>query len=200
MVEVNWGKVGSSIRGCTGALCADAAHHVGVIERRNGSVMPSRLAAERTNFACLNRSALHHHLQVLLREKITAARLEIYSTRTTFTSDTKSSAGDKHEVGRAMVQQELDKLEEQHAKLIALQQELARVPLERDFDRVAFGSLVETDQGTYFIAIGLGRIEFEGDPCFAISLASPMGQALRDKRAGDVIVLNGRTIAIRGIR
>ncbi|MBK8340663.1 MAG: 3-oxoacyl-ACP synthase [Flavobacteriales bacterium] len=132
----------------------------------------------------MNKSDLLRHLHALLQEKVNAAQLEISSTRGSFTSDTKSSAGDKHEVGRAMVQQELDKLEDQRAKLIALQQELARVPLGRTFDRVAFGSLVETDQGNYFVAIGLGRIEFVGGSCFAISLASPIGQALKDKRAG----------------
>lgn len=147
----------------------------------------------------VNKAQLLHHLQSLLQEKVNATRTEIDSTRGSFTSDTKSSAGDKHEVGRAMVQQELDKLEEQHAKLIALQQELARVPLERTFDHVAFGSLVTTDQGTYFVAIGLGRIEFEGGNCFAISLASPIGQALKDKRVGEQVSFNGKSIMVRRI-
>ena len=147
----------------------------------------------------MNKSDVLHHLKSLLQEKVTAAQQEIMSTRASFTSDTKSSAGDKHEVGRAMVQQELDKLDDQHAKLIVLQQELARVPLDRTFDHVAFGSLVETDQGTYFVAIGLGRIEFGGRSCFAISLASPMGQALQGKRIGDNVTFNGRAASVRGI-
>jgi transcription elongation GreA/GreB family factor len=150
--------------------------------------------------ASVDKARLLRHLHALLQERVAVARAEIASTRGAFTSDTKSSAGDKHETGRAMVQQELDKLEEQHAKLIALQQELERVPVERVFDRVAFGSLVLTDQGTYFVSIGLGRIELDGGSCFAISLASPIGQALKDKRAGDAIILNGRSIAIHAVR
>ena len=147
----------------------------------------------------VNKSDLLQHLRTFLLEKLDIVQQEIDPMRSSFTSDTKSSAGDKHEVGRAMVQQELDKLEEQRAKLIALQQELARVPLERTFDRVAFGSLVETDQGTYFVAIGLGRIEFNGGHCFAISLASPIGQALKDERVGDKIIFNGKIITIARI-
>jgi len=147
----------------------------------------------------MNKADLLRHLHALLQEKVNAAQVEITSTRVSFTSDTKSSAGDKHEVGRAMVQQELDKLEEQHAKLVVLQQELARVPLERSFDRVAFGSLVETDQGTYFMSIGLGRIEVDGGSCFAISLASPIGQALKDKQAGEQVVFNGRSFTVERI-
>ncbi len=147
----------------------------------------------------MDKSRLVAHLHGQLQERIAEAELAITSTRSSFASDTKSSAGDKHETGRAMVQQELDKLEEQRAKLIVLQQELARVPLERVFDHVGFGSLITTDQGTYFVAIGLGRIEFEGASCFAISLASPIGQALHGKSAGDEVTFNGRAVSVRGI-
>jgi transcription elongation GreA/GreB family factor len=147
----------------------------------------------------LTKTALIAHLTDQLREKLSTCEEAITSTRAAFASDTKSSAGDKHEVGRAMVQQELDKLEEQRAKLIALQQELARVPLDRVYTQVAFGSLVITDQGSYFIAIGLGAVEVETGTCYAISLASPIGQALKDKRVGDVLEFNGRRITIEAI-
>ena len=147
----------------------------------------------------VNRSDLLQHVQALLQEKVNAVQLDIASTRGSLTSDTKSSAGDKHEVGRAMVQQELDRLEEQLAKLVALQHEIARVPLARNYDRVAFGSLVGTDHGTYFMAIGLGRIEFEGGSCFAISLASPIGQAMKDKRVGEQVTFDGKGITVQRI-
>lgn len=147
----------------------------------------------------LSKTALIATLTDQLREKLITGEEAITSTRAAFASDTKSSAGDKHEVGRAMVQQELDKLEEQRAKLIALQQELARVPLDRVYEQVGFGSLVITDQGSYFIAIGLGAVEVEGGPCYAISLASPIGQALKDKRVGDAVDFNGKRITVQAI-
>ncbi len=147
----------------------------------------------------LTKAALIIHLRELLSERMEGLEEAITSTRAAFASDTKSSAGDKHEVGRAMVQQELDKLEEQRAKLIALQQELARVPLDRMYEQVGFGNLVITDQGSYFIAIGLGAVEVEGESCYAISLASPIGNALKDKRVGDVIDFNGKRITVEAI-
>ena len=147
----------------------------------------------------MDRSGLLDHLQRLLKEKITALDREIASTLHARNSDTKSSAVDKHEVGRAMVQQELDHQQMQRDKVIAQLQELARVPVDRAFDRVGFGSLVTTDAGLYFIAIGLGRIEVQGDVCSVISLASPIGQALQHKREGDVISFNGRSIAVQAI-
>lgn len=148
----------------------------------------------------MNKSDLVHHLQALLQEKVNASQLEIASTRSSFTSDTKSSAGDKHEVGRAMVQQELDKLEAQRAQLITLQEDLSRVPLERTFERVGFGSLVRTDQGVYFLAIGIGPVAIADDTVFAISLRSPIGQLLQDKQVGDTVHFNGRNLVIEHIR
>jgi transcription elongation GreA/GreB family factor len=147
----------------------------------------------------LNKQQLLSHLQVLLREKASAIRSDIASTLAARNSDTKSSAGDKHEVGRAMIQQELDQQEAQLAKTEAMQHELARVPLERSYDRVAFGSLVTTDQGTYFISIGLGMVHVAGEACAVVSLASPIGEALRGKGVGDQVVLNGRKLIVQEI-
>jgi transcription elongation GreA/GreB family factor len=139
------------------------------------------------------------YLQELLKERIARLDADIASTLNARNSDTKSSAGDKHEVGRAMVQQELDHQEMQRTNLLAQQQELGRVPLDRTFDRVGFGSFVTTSAGLYFIAIGLGRIEFNGTHCSVISLASPIGQALQHKQVGDVVVFNGQRLTVQAI-
>ncbi|MBX2979689.1 MAG: 3-oxoacyl-ACP synthase [Flavobacteriales bacterium] len=148
----------------------------------------------------MQKHVLLAHLNTLLDQRMQALKSELAATLEARNSDTKSSAGDKHEVGRAMVQQELDQLEAQLAKTQAMQQELARVPLDRSYDRVAFGSLVTTDQGCYFIAIGLGAMEVEGETCYAISLASPIGQALKDKCVGDAIDFNGKRIRVQAIQ
>jgi len=148
----------------------------------------------------MNKARLVEHLSAILQERVDAAQHAIDSARASFANDTKSSAGDKHEVGRAMVQQELDKLEMQRANVIALQAELARVPLQRIYERVAFGSLVTTDHGIYFTSIGLGMVEVDGVQCFAISLASPIGQALKDGSPGEAILFNGRTMVIVSVR
>lgn len=143
-------------------------------------------------------------LSTLLDQRSQALRMELASTLDARNSDTKSSAGDKHEVGRAMVQQELDQLQAQLAKTLAMQQELARVPLIREYEQAGFGSLVSTDQGCYFIAIGLGAVKVvregsDGEVCYAVSPASPIGQAFQGRRAGEEVVFNGRTIRIRAV-
>ena len=80
----------------------------------------------------MQKPALIAHLNAMLAAKASNLATEIAATLEARNTDTKSSAGDKHEVGRAMVQQELDQLETQLAKVQVMQQELARVPLGRD--------------------------------------------------------------------
>lgn len=147
----------------------------------------------------LSKAVVMAHLHQSIEDRLAVSNEAIATTRASFASDTKSSAGDKHEVGRAMVQQELDKQEAQHAHLLALQRELQRVPMERTFTSAAFGSLVITDQGTYFIAIGLGPVQLAGRTCYAISLASPIGQLLKGKAAGDAVQFNGRRIVVQAV-
>ena len=147
----------------------------------------------------LQKHAVVHQLSELLKERLLASNEAVTSTRVAFTSDTKSSAGDKHEVGRAMVQQELDKLEAQRAKLLHLQQELKQMPLECRSDRIGFGSMVVTDQGSYLIGISFGAVEVESQVVYAISLASPMGQALKGNEVGTRISVQGRELCVQAI-
>ena len=148
----------------------------------------------------MDKAALVAHLTNLLEQRATALQAEWSTTLESRNSDTKSSAGDKHEVGRAMVQQELDQLEGRLVSVRTMQQELARVRLDEDSRQAGFGSLVITDHGSYFIAIGLGAVDTRDGTCHAISLASPLGQALRGKRPDDVVTVNGRSIRILELR
>ena len=145
------------------------------------------------------KQAMHAACVSALQERISEAQAGVEQAREAGTADTKSSAGDKHEVGRAMVQQELDQLDLQLGKTRTLLHELDRIQLDRVHDRVAFGSMVTTDQGTYFISIGMGGVEVAGGTCYVISLASPIGQVLNGKVVGETVVFNGRSLSIMAI-
>ena len=135
----------------------------------------------------------------VLMEKIKSAESAIASTKTSRDSDTKSSAGDKHEVGREMAQQELDAQNAQVAKTKELLHLLSTVDLRSRHDQIAFGSLIHTDQGVYFICIGTGQFKMKGGTVFCISLASPIGQLLMGRRVGETIELNGRKMTVEVI-
>lgn len=65
---------------------------------------------------------------------------------------------------------------------------------------VVLGSLVKTTSNHFFIAISMGKIELDDSDYFSISLGSPIGQLLKNKVVGDVIVFNNNTFTITDIK
>ncbi len=100
-------------------------------------------------------------------------------------NDTKSSAGDKFETGRAMMQQEMDKLEQQLHNLFQQYHQLRQIDTTTKHQQVGLGSLVQTDTGLYFLAIAFGKLELEQTTLFVLSTASPFAQQLLTKSIGD---------------
>lgn len=146
-----------------------------------------------------HKKALFDYVLTDLNAKIDEAQQAIDSATESRNSDTKSSAGDKHETGRAMVQIELDKSKMQLAKALTLKSEMSRIDPLTVCDKVEFGSLVTTNLGIYFMAIGIGKVNLKGADFFVISLASPIGQSMLSKKQGDVINFQGRQFEIAAI-
>lgn len=145
------------------------------------------------------KESICRQLQEMLATKIEMTTAAISSLRTAKNSDTKSSAGDKYETGRAMMQMELDKEEQQLNQTTRLKNELASINLEKKHSRVEFGSLVETNQGIYFISIPVGKITVADLDYFVLSMASPVGKLLEGKKIGEKMVFQGREFVIQGV-
>tara|TARA_B100000767_G_scaffold266819_1_gene284734 strand:+ start:378 stop:836 length:459 start_codon:yes stop_codon:yes gene_type:complete len=135
-------------------------------------------------------------LYSLVDDKVNSAMSAIESTTESKNSATKSTAGDKHETGRAMMERELALSTAQLRKAQVLKNELSKISLEVDVTSVQLGALVVTSQGNYFISIGLGKINVLGDDCYAISGGSPLGIAMMGKQKGQKINFQGRNIEI----
>lgn len=127
----------------------------------------------------------------LLREAIAQARESL-------TSESKSSAGDKHETGRAMAQLEMEKLGGQFESARKLFQMADRLPYKQKSNSVKAGSLVLTENFVYYISIGLGKTNllFEGKEIYTISPASPLAQSILGLSTGDEYGLKGQTSKI----
>jgi transcription elongation GreA/GreB family factor len=134
---------------------------------------------------------LYQYLLTQLDEKIARAQSAMASAREARDSETKSSVGDKYETGRAMMQTEMAQQEVQLQKALQLKAELSRVNMEKKYTVAEFGSLVLTNRGSYFICIGAGQIKGIEGTHYAISPASPIGQLLLGKKAGDTFRLQG---------
>jgi len=146
-----------------------------------------------------NKLLILDHLKNIIQQKIEAAQNDIAITIEARNSDTKSSAGDKHETSRAMIQIELENIQKQLNNNLNLRQELERINVDRTFQQVENGSLVQTNLGIYFIAIGLGKVELQQQTYFVISLDSPIGLKLKEKKVCDEISFQDRIIRIEAI-
>ena len=111
-------------------------------------------------------------------------------------SETKSSAGDKHETGRAMIQLEREQMGTQLAQIEAEKEILLKINPENKHEMVRLGSLVFTSQHTYFISTSIGKISLKGKDSYALSINSPIGQLLAGKRVGHKLNFRGEEIEI----
>lgn len=105
--------------------------------------------------------------------------------------DTKSSAGDKYETGRAMMQQEKDRntiqLNEANKLMVALN------TIGTNPSTIAeSGSLVITDNGRFYLAISAGKLVVDGVEYFAVSPSSPVGLKMKGLKVGDGFEVNGK--------
>lgn len=139
---------------------------------------------------------LHQACLAVLQTRIDRIRQAVEEIQAAANEETKSSAGDKFETGRAMMQQEKDKMAHQLALNISWKNQLALLNPAETKTAVGLGSLVITQEGQYYLSIPLGKLKLAGQTYFAISLASPIGKALLNKKAGDEIVFQKRKISI----
>ena len=102
-------------------------------------------------------------------------------------SDMKSSAGDKHETSRAKIQTEIDQLSKQLINAQRQKNNLSIIDTSHLHCIADVGSLVETNKGCFFISTGWGRIQIQDENYFVISIESPIGRLLKNKKKGDSI-------------
>jgi hypothetical protein len=132
-----------------------------------------------------------------VHKRMEAAQLAIDEAQKASNDDTKSSAGDKYETGRAMMQQETGRNRLQLDEANKLKVALNRVNPAHTGDTIEPGSVVITDQGNFYVAISAGALRVGNDTYFAVSPASPIGVLLTGKKTGEKIILNSKPYAIK---
>lgn len=129
-------------------------------------------------------------------EQLRVAGEAIRMAQESANEETKSSAGDKYETGRAMAQLEIEKGRSQWAEARKLKAALEQLREPATTEVAIRGSLVFTDQGNYFLSIPAGKLEIDGVTWFAISPASPLGSALMGARIGASVAFQNKQIRV----
>lgn len=125
-------------------------------------------------------------------QRISTSRTAMNQAQASANEEGKSSAGDKYETGRAMMQIERDKAAHQLDESMKLRQTLESLVLTAPAQTVRPGSLVTTTSQTIFVAIGIGKLAVDGNEYLVVGPASPLGKNLIGKGTNDVFTLGFR--------
>src|SRR3954467_3556984 len=119
------------------------------------------------------KTALYTYCTDYVLERITRLKTEIKKTQSSANEETKSSAGDKYETGRAMAQLEIEKNTTQLREAERLQGMLQAIHQDLISEIIIPGSLVKTSKGDFYISISIGLITLEQKQYFVIAPDSP---------------------------
>ncbi len=134
-----------------------------------------------------------------IEERIASLEDTLDSIEQSMQEETKSSAGDKYETGRSMLQMEEAKHKNLLFEAYQVKRDLLNIEVKDPADKVEVGSLIQTNQGSYYLSIGLGQIRLEGKLYYCISSKSPVGIKLLRQEQGSMVEFNGRKITIEEI-
>ncbi len=127
----------------------------------------------------------------ILNEKIASLQKILLDIRHSAANETKSTAGDKHETALAMLQIEQENTGRQLQVLLGQRLQLTQIDLCKKANIIGKGSLIYTNRGLIFIAVGLGKVLMDNNILLLISHASPLGNLLTGKKVGDTVQCNG---------
>lgn len=144
------------------------------------------------------KSVLYEACLRYAEKRIGTAREALNAAQEASNEESKSTAGDKHDTSRAMMQIEVEQASRQLTEAEKLKDELGRIDLSEKSE-VMLGSVVRTLAGNYFIAISAGKIETGNETYFAVSISSPIAQAMKGLKKNEAYVLNGKSVLITEI-
>jgi len=145
------------------------------------------------------KSRLQAAMYLNIEEKMASLSQAIASIQESKLNETKSSAGDKFETGRAMMQQELDRIESQMDMLNVTKNRLKQMSSDITHDRVVVGAIVITDSGNFYISVSLGKVKVEDELYYTVSPEAPLSKVFLNKKSGDRVEFRGRIYYIKNV-
>ena len=134
-----------------------------------------------------------------VNERLQTIEQTIQSNQKALNSETKSSAGDKHETGRAMLQLEMEKAGQQLHSVQQMKETLTKIDISKNSEVAVLGSVIKTNLASYFLSVSAGQLQVDKNSFFAISTLSPIGKLMLGKKEGDELVWNGKRITIEKV-
>jgi len=139
---------------------------------------------------------LFKQCELFVNKRLQTVEEVLSSNQKALQSETKSSAGDKHETGRAMLQLEMEKASQQLMGVNEMKISLAKIEVFKKHKIAHLGSIIETNHVNYFLSISAGKLTTYDKDYFAVSIFSPIGKRLLGKKTGQQFTFNGSTTKI----
>ena len=124
------------------------------------------------------KSMLYDACLAFVQKRESSILSTIKSHQSALQTETKSSAGDKHETGRAMLQLEMEKAGKQLEDVYQMKQVLGKINMSLTEKKARLGSLILTTIGPYYLSISAGALKIEDKTYYAVSVDSPIGKCL----------------------
>ena len=139
-------------------------------------------------------SLLKHKLveacQEYVDRRIATATTAMNDAQRSANEEDNSSAGDKYETGRAMMQIERDKAANQLEEAMKLKRVVDQLNPDVQHKSAALGSVVITTQFNLFIAIGAGKIRVDDHDFLVVGTQSPLGKELLGRKEQEQFLFN----------
>jgi hypothetical protein len=145
------------------------------------------------------KQALHTQCTSFVEERILMYQQAMKAAQEAANQEEKSSAGDKYETTRAMMQIEKDKNAKQLEETLKLKKTLSLIPNNASSESITLGSIVITDKGNFYLSISIGKIKHDGTEYIAIAPTSPLGMLFMHRKIADSAMFNGQAYTILDI-
>lgn len=139
----------------------------------------------------MDKSNIIEAILLQLQEKLN--ELSDYSDdlKNALESEGKSTAGDKHDTGRAMIHLEQEKLQNQLKEIKGQIQRIKSMEQNKNnSSEIEYGSFVETTGPQFLMGIGLGKVMVKQKPVFCIGMETPIGKKLKGLKVKDSFKFN----------
>jgi transcription elongation GreA/GreB family factor len=146
----------------------------------------------------ITKEILYNFCVKQIQNKLDTINSVLNSAQISANSETKSTAGDKHDTARAMAHLETEKNAKQLSEINKLKKVLPylKSAINKNIDSVELGSVVETDLINYYISSNLGKAIINQKEYLTISPLSPIAKLLKGKKTGDNFKFNNQTLTI----
>ena len=133
-----------------------------------------------------------------VNKRINNYKLEMDIIKDSIENNDKSN-DDDDDAGNGKLLNDLEKNSQHLNEALKMLEVLKLINPKIQNESAVLGSIVYTQSNVFFLSVSVGKIDLENSNYFAISLQSPIGALLMNKKKGDQIMFNGTNYTITNI-